>query len=310
MAVPSSQTPVVLSGPARAPKQMLAGQDYAGHASIHDDRTAAALGFTAGPIEGPTHFSQFVPLLIAVWGEAWLETGCLSAHFRTPAYEGEAVTAFAELPHPGARHARIRLAKADGTEVLRGTASSGPGHGETELGPRLAAARAPRRPELLDRLSVGDRTAPEAVRMGFDGDNGPTYPFSLRDKLAAITEPSTWYDPATAPDSPWGVPIVPMEMVSVLAHRTVERAFPIRQPSVALFLDLEIRMLRGPLRVDADYRIEREIVGLGESRRTESAWIRTEVRPAAGGDPVARLLLHLGVLKGSRTAAGGRADAS
>ena len=41
---------------------MLIEQEYGGHKSIHDDAEAERLGFKAGPIEGPTHFSQFDPL--------------------------------------------------------------------------------------------------------------------------------------------------------------------------------------------------------------------------------------------------------
>ena len=54
---------------------------------------AERLGFQAGPIEGPTHFSQFVPLLAEVWGQEWFETGCLSAHYRNMVVEGESVRA-------------------------------------------------------------------------------------------------------------------------------------------------------------------------------------------------------------------------
>ena len=55
--------PPALCGPLRRPRQMLAEQRYDGHKSIHDDATAERLGLRAGPIEGPTHFSQFQPLL-------------------------------------------------------------------------------------------------------------------------------------------------------------------------------------------------------------------------------------------------------
>ncbi len=87
-----------LCGPLRAPRQMLADQEYGGHESIHDDEMAERLGFRAGPIEGPTHFSQFVPLLDEIFGQAWYETGCLSSHYRNMVVEGEKVRAFAELP--------------------------------------------------------------------------------------------------------------------------------------------------------------------------------------------------------------------
>lgn len=80
--------------------------------------------------------------------------------------------------------------------------------------------------------------------MGLDTHMGELYPFTLADKLAAITEPSPWYHDA----SPWGGPVIPTEMVSVLALATSRQAgFEVRQPSVGLFIDLEVRMLAGPL---------------------------------------------------------------
>ena len=69
-----------LIGPWRSPRQMLAEQVYDDHVSIHNDATAQQLGFKGGAIEGPTHFSQFAPLCERLWGAAWFETGCLSAH--------------------------------------------------------------------------------------------------------------------------------------------------------------------------------------------------------------------------------------
>src|SRR6478672_6225774 len=93
-----------LTGPWRQPKQMLNAQTYDAHASIHDDATAQKLGFKGGTIEGPTHFSQFAPLGERLWGRAWLETGCLSAHYRAVCYEGEEVQAILTKPASGARH--------------------------------------------------------------------------------------------------------------------------------------------------------------------------------------------------------------
>ena len=65
-------------GEYRSPKQMLDAQEYDGHLSIHDDQMAEDLGFSGAPIEGPTHFSQFVPLLHEVFGDVWFERGCIS----------------------------------------------------------------------------------------------------------------------------------------------------------------------------------------------------------------------------------------
>jgi hypothetical protein len=57
-----------LIGPFRAPRQMLAEQQYDGHTSVHDDATADKLGLPGAPIEGPTHFSQFDPFAVELWG--------------------------------------------------------------------------------------------------------------------------------------------------------------------------------------------------------------------------------------------------
>ncbi|MEZ6028322.1 MAG: hypothetical protein R3C46_01100 [Hyphomonadaceae bacterium] len=67
----------VLAGPWRRPANMLQEQTYDNHLSLHDDAMAQKLGFKAGPIEGPTHFSQFAPLAEAVWGERFFTEGCL-----------------------------------------------------------------------------------------------------------------------------------------------------------------------------------------------------------------------------------------
>ena len=92
----------VWAGPWRGPRQMLSDQSYDDHASIHDDATAQKLGFKGGTIEGPTHFSQFAPLGEAMFGRDWFARGCLSAHYRSPVYEGEEVRAFiAPVQAPG-----------------------------------------------------------------------------------------------------------------------------------------------------------------------------------------------------------------
>ena len=49
MRTPAFETPIVLTGPLRAPRQMLADQSYDGHESIHDDAMAAKLGFAKIP---------------------------------------------------------------------------------------------------------------------------------------------------------------------------------------------------------------------------------------------------------------------
>ena len=291
-------TPLTISGPLRAPRQMLHDQEYGGHASIHDDSMAEKLGFRAGPIEGPTHFSLFPPLLERIWGRDWYERGCISSHYLNMVVEGEETRAFAELPAAGATRTKVWAQKADGTPVLEASASIGPDHGETLLEARMKALRPPEKLLILADLHVGMKGAEEErVRMDADQHMGALYPFSLNQKLAAITENSPWYSSA---DNPWGRPIVPLEMVSVLAEYSSAKAkVPVKGPAVGLFADQEIRMIDGPLFVGEEYVIRREIVALSESKRTESYWVRSRIYDRTGKKQVAEMLLNHATLKHS-----------
>ncbi len=292
-------TPLTLCGPLRKPLQMLEEQTYGGHTSIHDDDMAEKLGFRAGPIEGPTHFSMFPPLLERIFGQEWYERGCLSAHYQNMVVEGEEVRAFAEIPHAGSNRTRVWAEKADGTPVLEASATIGPDHGETLLEARMAKLRPPEKLLILEDLHVGMKgKQDERVRMDPDQHMGDLYPFSLNQKLAKITETSPWYSDASA--SPWGRAIIPLEMVSVLAEYTAPSAgFPVKGPAVGLFADQEIRMIDGPLFVSEDYLIRREIAALSESRRTESYWVRTRIYDKDGKTLKAEMLLNHATLKHS-----------
>jgi len=353
------ETPLTICGPARSPRQMLAEQTYGGHASLHDEATAGTLGLAGAPIEGPTHFSQFDPLAVSVWGDRWFETGCISAHFQTMVVEGEDVTARLTLAGTNATSGRIDAHKSDGTPVLTGTVSvadptrprtdrseragsgpggsgpggSGPGgsghggSGHAESGPtgtaadpseldsRLAGLREPGDLFIVDRLAVGRRCAPVTSMVDMDSPNGDGYPFSLRQKLDSITESCDYYSNghgsdhasdhssgasigSSRDDNPWGSPVLPMEMVSVLSEK-VGNDLPVRGPAIGLFMDLEVRLVHGPVLVGHEYVLEREVVALGQTRRTESYWVRTTITDPETDRVTATVLLHSGIFKES-----------
>jgi hypothetical protein len=285
----------VLSGPLRAPKQMLAEQEYDGHTSIHDNATAQKLGFKAATIEGPTHFSQFAPLGYALWGNRWLERGCISAHYRSPVYEGEEVRAFLRRPQSGIELAEIWMLRANGDEILRGSASVGPDFPASALEERLRTLPPLADPVILADVKVGMRTTRSPVRMDLEQNMGALYPFSLAQKLKRITENSPVY---SDPGNPWRKPIVPVEMISVLMqHSARDDGFRTRGPAVGLFADQEIRLLDGPALVGEPYDIEREVVALTGSRRTESFWVRSTLYARDTDRKIAAMLLNLATMK-------------
>lgn len=287
------------SGPWRSPRNMLAEQTYGGHASVHDDATARQMGFAAAPVEGPTHFSQFAPLCCHVWGEEWLARGGLSVSFKAAVMDGEKVMAFVGKPAAGKTQLPIWMVKQDGTEVLRGTAALGEDNPPTALEAKLASLPAPDPRRVIYRhVEPGTKRPRVTARISYDQAMGQLYPFTLAEKLAKITEPSPYYDRGAR--TPWGGPLLPMEMISVLVHHVADDDPWIpRKATIDLFVDQEIRLFDGPLLVDQDYEIERTLVALSGSRRTESCWVRSDIFMPGQGKVLASMLLNVGSFKDS-----------
>lgn len=291
------ETDGVIAGPLRSPSQMLSVQEYDGHASIHDNATAQKLGFKGGTIEGPTHFSQFAPLAYSLWGDRFLTNGCISAHYRAPVYEGERVRAFLSKPAAGANEAEIFMLRENEDEILRGTVSVGPEFPLSALERRLSTLTPLEDPVILADVKRGSRAERSEAMMAAEQHMGELYPFSLKQKLAVITEPSPLY---TAVDNPWRRPIIPLEMISVLMqYGSKLNGFATRGPAVGLFADQEIRLLAGPLFVGEPYEVEREVVFLSGSKRTESMWVRATLFAPGSTRALAVMLLNLATLKES-----------
>jgi hypothetical protein len=292
-------SPLEIHGPLRPLVQMLGAQSYESHPGIHDATVARSLGLDAPPIEGPTYFSQFDPLLTLLWGARWFTHGTLSCHFVSMCSDGDETRAAVRIARADATSAEISMHRPDGTVVLTGSALATDAIPASAARQRLAGAIAPVQPVILDALHPGQRFDLErGVCVGFDLHLGALYPFTLGEKLAQLPDPSPWYRPG-APESPWGQPVLPFEMVNIVALASFPAASLARQPSVGLFLDLEVRMCDGPLLVDEPYDLERVVLALGHSRRTESYWLQTTFRRPDSGAAVAEVLLHQGFFKQS-----------
>ena len=280
---------------------MLAAQKYDNHTSIHDDATAQKLGFKGGTIEGPDALQPVRAAVRRAVGTAWLAQGCLSAHYRNACFEGEKVRAFVTKPQDDATQTTIRMEREDGTEILRGTAAIGGNNPPSALEQRISELSPPETLVILRDVRVGMRTQRIAVRMDADQHMGALYPFSLADKAAGHHRDLRRGTRAEgAASSPWKRADHSGRDDQRAAQLFERRAsFPVRGPVVGLFADQEIRMLSGPLFVGEPYEIDREVVALSGSRRTESMWIRTRVFRPGSDEVLATMLLNSAYLKDS-----------
>lgn len=105
--------------------------------------------------------------------------------------EGESVTARA-VRRTGTR-ADVSATKDDRSPALSGSLTLGPDQ-PTALDERPAKLGGPGALFIVDQIAVGDRSrTPVTTSVDLDTSNSDLYPFSLAQKLDAITEPSDWY---------------------------------------------------------------------------------------------------------------------
>lgn len=275
----------VAAGPVRRPGNF--SREAAG--SIHDDATAQKLGFRGGTIAANTHFDQFPPLALAVFGEDWLKTGGLSLYFLNATTEGEPVQCFIGRPEPrpeGGLKAEAWMATPEGLRICEGSITVGPPDLDSPLRRRIAAAPPATDLRMLSANRVGDRVADLPARMDWERAQG---------RLAPITEPLEVYtDPAR-----WGGRVLQPALV-IDAMRVVEPAlFHPQGAFVGMFGAIEVQHLDGPALVDRDYRVDGAVLALTESPKTEAAWYESTLKDAADGRPVASMILLTRLLKGS-----------
>jgi hypothetical protein len=277
----------VIEGPLWAARNWSAD---AGEGSIHDDATAARLGFRGGTVAGDVHMNQFAPVLEEVFGRRWFECGHLSLAFRNATVDGEQVRVFAEPLADGASTVRVWMERVDGMLVCAGTAGVGD-HSHSELRTRDLRPCAPNALRILHRLSPG-------MPLGtWDVDAAPTKQFQRYD-ANLISDPHPWFRKA----SPWGGAIAaPCTVLEFLWQPPMEAMRPLVGESVGLFGAIEIGFHAGPMLLDRQYRVSSEVVCVGQSPQTEYVWYDSEARDATGR-LVTSLRMQSRVMKASSAA--------
>jgi hypothetical protein len=253
--------------------------------SIHDDATAAKLGFKGGTVAGSIHMDQFVPGLLEIYGERWFETGAMSLYFTQATVDSEAVRATIAA---GEDRARLTMHNEAGAQICEGTARLGHDP-QSELAKRLEAQTpaAPGALRILKDLRIGDEHHDLPIRVE---------PAGLASYLERITEPL----PAYRDDK-----VLPPAQLVHLTHMTRKAVLAkAAQPSVGLFGALEVEHIAGPLRAGVDYLARTKVLKLSESPRTENVWYEVifagkDAQTGKGGPDLGRVLYFLRFMKGS-----------
>ena len=279
-------TSEVITGPVRQPRNLAA--HIVG--SIHDDDTAAALGFRGGTVAGSVHLDQFPPLLMQAFGQRWFETGSLLLYFRHATTDGEAVQAFVERPPTGNQDPQVRAWMTTPTDelVAEGTAAIGSPQAPSALHERDLRPTDPAELRILKTLKVGDvlgdfRAAVNSERQRSVIGQG------------AMTESLDWYSGR----SPWGGPIAsPSGVVGLLYTQLLAEMKEAMGEHVGLFGAIEIRFRAGPVFLDREYRVTGEVAAVSQTPKTEVLWFDSR---ALGdrNEPVAEMRMMLRQMKQS-----------
>ena len=275
-------SPSLVTGPAWLARNWAS---EAGRGSIHDDATAREFGFRGGTVPADVHLNQFPPVLCRIFGDDWFKSGNLSLLYKNATTDGEPVRVFAETPESGDQQCRVWMERDDGLLVCEGTAAVGD-HTRSELWTRDLRPCDPSSLEILRDLTPGQSLG------CYDIVVPSKRQFSLFD-AELISDPLDWYRsvspwggaiacPSTIVQQLWGVPIASLER-SLGDH-------------VGLFGAIEVGHINGPLFLDREYRIESELVCVGQSPKTEYFWFDSIARSPQGPE-VARMRMMCRVLK-------------
>ena len=252
----------VITGPLWAARNWSAD---GGAGSIHDDETAAELGFRGGTVAGDVHMNQFPPVLLKIFGNAWFECGNLSLSFKNATIDLERVQVFAWPRKPGEDSVRVWMEREDGLLVATGTASVGD-HSVSELRSKDYRPCDPNDLRILHRLQPG-------MSLGtYEVTTDPTKQFHRFD-THVISDPLAWYRQA----SPWGEPVAaPCTVIEYLWAYPMQGLTPYIGDSVGLFGAIEIGFDHGPFLLNQAYRLESKVLCVGQSPQTEYVWYESQ----------------------------------
>ena len=277
----------VIAGPLWAARNWSA---TAGAGSIHDDATAAELGFRGGTVAADVHMNQFPPVLLKLFGQDWFRNGNLSIQFHNATVDRERVQVFAQPLSVGASQTKVWMERDDGLLVCSGSAAVGD-HSGSALRTKDLRPCAPGELRIFNRLHQG-------LSLGdYDVLATPDKQFQRYDD-GLISDPLNWFKDG----SPWNDPVAaPCTVLEYLWAYPMQQLATLIGDAVGLFGAIEIGFKNGPLLLNQHYHLHSEVICVGQSPQTEYVWYET-VATATDGLEVARLLIQSRAMKASSVA--------
>lgn len=236
-----------------------------GEGSIHDDETAAKLGFRGGTVAGDVHMNQFPPVLLQIFGNQWFERGNLSLSFKNATVDLEKVQVFAEPLAAGAHQVKVWMEREDGLLVATGTAALGD-HSQSELRRKDLRPCDPAELKILSRLHAGLSLGHYDIIATPDKQFHRFDTHVISDPLPEYRQPEHWPEVVAAPCT----------IIEYLWAFPMEGLRPYVGESVGLFGAIEIGFTHGPFLLNRPYHMECEVVCVGQSPQTEYVWYETK----------------------------------
>ena len=260
-----------------------------GTGSVHNDETAAELGFRGGPVRADNHMNQFVPVVLDIFGYDWFESGHLSLSFKSATLELEEVQVCAKQLEAGAKQVDVWMERDAETTVCRGTAGIGD-TSQTELRTKDIHACDPSALRICKNLEIGMDLGTYEIELS------SIEQFERYDS-GSISDPIKNYREADFFD---GVVACPSTYLELLWRApTVEGLGPhLPDKFVGLFGAMEICNVNGPLFLDRIYTVTSTLVAVGESPKTENVWHDASAFDADGNE-IANLRMMQRILKAS-----------
>ncbi|MCY3857746.1 MAG: hypothetical protein OXG25_02425 [Gammaproteobacteria bacterium] len=228
--------------------------------SIHNDSVATKIGMRGGTIPGTVHLNHFVPLIQDTWGMAWYEKGAISMYYTFATTHKEDVRAV--MVKPALRSEDKVDAFVETPEekiVCKGSLSVGDSPKPNYVA-SLPLEDAPRSElRILDRMKTGMECPERDDVIATEGKGSGDY--------EGIVELPTGLFQMLQTGAPTG---------------TLKKA-------VGFYGATEIRTLKGPIRVDTEYRRVGKVVCVGASPKTEYVWIDSQLLDKSSGDVVAEM---------------------